>query len=140
MPTGFYYHTEEFDPETFAEKCADRLEDLPATIDDVEVVNKTQADPSDFFDSKFTEGWKTANYGENIVEFDTPYSELNDESKQREIEHLRETKGQFFIVVLTIITEGSEYTCSALIEIRGRASEGKVEYFVQELIMGEPDL
>lgn len=140
MASGFYYHTEEFDPDEFASKCADRLEDIPQNPDEVVLRTKEAVDPQDFFDSNLTEGWKTANYGDNIVEFDVPYDELNEESREREIEVLSTTYGQFFVVELDVQADGGQHKCSALIEIRGRAQEGKTEFFVQELISGEAGL
>ncbi|MHC3381759.1 hypothetical protein [Haloarcula sp. H-GB5] len=137
MPSGFYYHTEEFDTDEFASKCSDRLEDLPQNPDDAALRTKKAVDPQDFFDSNLTADWKAANYGDNIVEFDVPYTELNDESREREMEVLSTSYGQFFIVELDVHADGEQHKCSALIEIRGRAQEGKTEFFIQELISGE---
>ncbi|KZX46322.1 hypothetical protein [Haloarcula sp. K1] len=137
MPSGFYYHTEEFDTDEFAGKCSDRLEDLPQNPDDVALRTKKAVDPQDFFDSNLTADWKAANYGDNIVEFDVPYTELNDESREREMEVLSTSYGQFFIVELDVHADSEQHKCSALIEIRGRAREGKTEFFIQELISGE---
>lgn len=137
---GFYYHTETFEAETFAEKCANRLEGFPTEIDDVAVRKKQPVDPEDFFGSNLTDGWETANYGEHSMEFDVAYSKLNEKSRQREIEHLSDGYGQFFVMVLDIQSTDGQYRCSALIEIRGRAQGGKTEFFIRELIEGGPGL
>ena len=140
MASGFYYHTETFEAEAFAVKCAARLEGFPSEIDDVAVRKKQPVDPEDFFDSNLTDDWETVNYGETTMEFDVPYSALNEQSREREMEHLSDGYGQFFVMVLDIQSADNQYRCSALIEIRGRAQGGKTEFFVQELIEGEPGL
>lgn len=140
MASGFYYHTEEFDQEEFASKCADRLEDIPQDPDEVVLRTKEAVDPQDFFDSNLTANWKATNYGEEIVDFDVPYGELNDKSREQEIEVLSTTYGQFFVVELDIQADNEQHRCSALIEIRGRVQDGKTEFFVQELINGEAGL
>lgn len=140
MASGFYYHTEEFDPEEFASKCADRLEDIPQNPSEVVLRTKEAVDPQDFFDSNLTADWRAANYGGGIVDFDVPYNELNEESRERELEVLSTTYGQFFVVELDVQADGEQHRCSALIEIRGRVQEGKTEFFVQELISGEAGL
>lgn len=140
MASGFYYHTEEFEPEEFASKCADRLDDIPQNPSEVVLRTKEAVDPQDFFDSNLTADWRAANYGEGIVDFDVPYTELNEESRERELEVLSTTYGQFFVVELDVQADGEQHRCSALIEIRGRVQEGKTEFFVQELISGEAGL
>lgn len=140
MASGFYYHTEEFDPEEFASKCADRLEDIPQNPSEVVLRTEEAVDPQDFFDSNLTADWRAANYGEDIADFDVPYTELNEESRERELEVLSTTYGQFFVVELDVQADGEQHRCSALIEIRGRVQEGKTEFFVQELISGEAGL
>lgn len=41
------------------------------------------------------------------------------------------------MVELDVQADGEQHRCSALIEIWGRAQEGKAEFFVQELISDE---
>jgi hypothetical protein len=140
MTSSFYYHTKQFDQEEFAAKCLQHLDTLPAEFEEVGVKMKEQVGPEEFFDSRLTSDWETANHTETGIELDVPYPDLNEESKQQEIEHLRETHGQFFIIVLRIESENERSTCSALIEIHGKAGGGKTEFYVQELIKGEPEL
>lgn len=141
MSTGFYYHTDDFDAEEFAAKCGERLDDIPADPDTVTLETKQQVEPADFFDSTFTDGWKTANYDDDdVIEYDVPYAELNDESRKREIAHLANTYGQFFVVVLSVESGESTRYCSALIEIQGRAESGKTAFYIKELVASNVDV
>lgn len=140
MTSSFYYHTTEFDPETFAQKCARQFDNIPNEISTVELLEKVPVEPDEFFISQFTKGWKAANYSENSVEFDVSYEDLNEESREQELEYLRKGFGQFFVTTVQMQAGDKPFTCSALIEIRGRVRGGETEYYIQELIEGQPDL
>lgn len=134
--TGFYYHTDSFEGEEVIEKCVQRLDNIPDGFDDVNVTRRTEVSPSQIIDSNLTDEWVAPNYTETIVEFDTPLDDLNEKSREKETQRLREEKGQFFMLEAEIGKDGAEFTVSALIEIRGRAGGGKTEFFIEEFQQG----
>jgi hypothetical protein len=140
MTENFYYHTESFETEEFAQKCAKRLDGVSIPVQEWETLVETKTDPSDFFDTAFTDGREGPNYHETVVEYDVPYEEMNERSREREIEHLNETRGQFYTVILRLDDGNNEQICSALIEIRGAATREKVEYYVEELVSQRVDV
>jgi len=134
--TGFYYHTDDFAAREVIQKCVKRLDGVPDSFDELTVALRTEVSPGQIIDSNLTDDWVAPNYTETVVEFDTPLHELNEKSKGKEIERLREEKGQFFVLEVELEAGGAEYTVSALIEIRGRAGSGKTEFFVEEFQQG----
>jgi protein subunit release factor A len=138
--TGFYYHTTDFKAEEVVQKCVKRLDDIPTDFDEVTVLLREEASPSEILDTNLTEEWVAPNYTDTIVEFDTLYSELNEKSREKEIQRLREEKGQFFVLETEVVAGDTTYTVSALIEIRGRAGGGKTEFFVEEYQQGEAEI
>jgi hypothetical protein len=135
--TGFYYHTDGFSEQEIAEKCAKRLDGVPSEFEDVSVNTRAEVTPSEILDSALVEDWVAANYTETIVEFDTPIDELNEKSHEKEVKRLREEKGQFIVVEVEGDAGDETYTVSALIEIRGRVTGGKTEFFVEEFKEGK---
>lgn len=135
--TGFYYHTDGFSEQEVAEKCAKRLDGVPSEFEDVSVNTRAEVTPSEVLDSMFADDWVAPNYTETIVDFDTPVSELNEKSLKKEVNRLREEKGQFIVVEVKGNADDETYTVSALIEIRGRVTGGKTEFFVEEFQEGE---
>lgn len=138
--TGFYYHTGDFDASEVAEKCVKRLDDVPNDFDDVTVEQREEVSPSEVIGSNLTEDWVAPNYTESIVEFDTPYEELNEKSQEKETQRLRDEKGQLFVLEVELDAGDSRYAISALIEIRGRAGGGKTEFFIEEFRQGDPGI
>ncbi|MFD1570403.1 hypothetical protein [Halorubrum laminariae] len=137
---GFYYHSEDLEAETILRKCANRLDDAPTDIDDIEVTKRDAVLAEDLIESEFTSDWVTANYTESgAIQLDTPYPELNKESREKEQQHLKDKRGQFFYVIGEVSGEGTTVAISALAEIRGRAAEEKVEYFIEEYTLGRVD-
>lgn len=134
--TGFYYHTNDFAAREVIQKCVRRLDSVPDSFDGLSVTLRAEVSPGQIIDSNLTDDWVAPNYTETVVEFDTPLDELNEKSKGKEIERLREEKGQFFVLEVELEAAGEEYTVSALIEIRGRAGGGKTEFFVEEFQQG----
>lgn len=135
--TGFYYHTDSFSEQEVAEKCAKRLDGVPPEFEDVSVNTRTEVEPSEILDSAFVGDWVAPNYTETIVEFDTPVSELNEKSREKEVSRLRDEKGQYIVIEVEGDAGDETYTVSALIEIRGRVSGEKTEFFVEEFKEGE---
>jgi hypothetical protein len=130
--TGFYYHTDDFSGSEVIRKCIKRLKDVPTECNEIDIKFRQETAPSKIIGSNFAQDWVAPNYKDNIVEFDTPLPELNEESREKEINRLAEKKGQFFAVEAEVDAQGGEYIISALIEIRGRATGGKTEFYVEE--------
>lgn len=130
--TGFYYHTDDFSGGDVAKKCAKRLDTIPEGITDVTVKRRDEVAPSELFGSNLTAEWVAPNYTDMVVEYDTPYSDLNEKSREKEEKRLKEQKGQMFVLEATLTAGGDAYPVSALIEIRGSASGGKTEFFIEE--------
>lgn len=135
--TGFYYHTDGFSEQEVAEKCAKRLDGVPPEFNDISVNTRAEVTPTEVLDSVFADDWVAPNYTETIVDFDTPISELNEKSLEKEVNRFREEKGQFIVIEVEADADDETYTVSALIEIRGRVTGGKTEFFVEEFQEGE---
>ena len=137
---GFYYHSEDLEAEAILRKCANRLDDAPTDIDDTDVTKREAVLVEDLIESEFTSDWMTTNYTESgAIQIDTPYPELNEESREKEQQHLKDKRGQFFYVIGEVSGGGTTVPISALAEIRGRAAEEKVEYFIEEYTLGRVD-
>lgn len=134
---GFYYHSEDLEAEAILRKCAKRLDDAPTDINNVDVTKRDAVLVEDLIESEFTSDWVTANYTESgAIQLDTPYPELNEESREKEQQHLKDKRGQFFYVIGEVSGERTTVPISVLAEIRGRAAEEKVEYFIEEYTLG----
>lgn len=137
---GFFYHSAELNGSEILEKCAERLEEAPDVVEEIEIEKRDAVLVEDLVDSEFTYEWVTANYtDEGAIQIDTPYPKLNEQSREKEQKHLKEKRGQFFYVIGEVSGGGETATISALAEIRGRASEEKVEYFIEEFRLGRVD-
>lgn len=135
--TGFYYHTDDFEGEEVITKCVKRLDGIPEDFNGIEIQRREETPPADLIDSQLTKDWVAPNYTDTITEFDVPVINLNDKSKEKEIKRLEEQKGQLFVLEGVVKFDDTTTTVSALIEIRGRASGGKTEFFIEEYCEGE---
>lgn len=138
---GFYYHSEDLDAGEILQKCATRLDEAPEDVQEIDIQKREPILVEDLIESEFTSEWMTANYTESgAIQVDTPYPELNEESQKKEQEHLKEKRGQFFCVSGDIKGEETTTAISALVEIRGKATADKVEYFIEEYTAGNADV
>lgn len=136
--SGFYHHTEVFEAEEVAQKCAAKMEEVPDDIEETIVRDEGPVEMDKLFDSKFAEEWLGPNYEDGAVTFDVPYPELNEESRERESEFLIEKRGQFIYFIADVQGNSEQKRISGLVEIRGRVEAGKVEFFIEEYVIGDP--
>lgn len=135
---SFYYHTEVFEADKVAIKCAERMSDVPKKIEEVIVRDEGPVEMDKLFDSKFAEGWVGPNYEGERVTYNVPYSELNEKSREKEAEFLIEKRGQFIYFIADVQGGGEQKRISGLVEIRGRVEAGEVEFFIDEFVSGDP--
>jgi len=136
--SGFFYHTEVFEAEEVAQKCAAKMEEVPNNIEEIIVRDEGPVEMDTLFDSKFAQEWLGPNYEGDSVTFDVPYPELNEDSRERESEFLIEKRGQFIYFIADVQGNHEQKRISGLVEIRGRVEAGKVEFYVEEYVLGDP--
>ena len=137
---GFFYHSEDLDAAEILEKCAERLEEAPDVVETIEIEKRDAVLVEDLVEEEVASEGLTANHTDGRTsQIDTPYPELNEKNREKEQKHLKEKRGQFFYVIGEVSGEGETTPISALAEIRGRASEEKVEYFIEEFRLGRVD-